>query len=67
MELINYPRFLHAIDEAIQGLELEARCYGYLEDSEHSELIRMLKEYQAKIEEKKNQEHDSWKAQMQKE
>lgn len=49
MTEIEYPRLLHAIEDAIRGLELEARCYGYLEDPEHTELIAMLQDYKATI------------------
>lgn len=52
METQDYPRFINAIDEAIQGLELEARCYGYREETEHTELITILQNYKAKIQEK---------------
>lgn len=49
MELINYPRFINAIEEAIAGLELEARCYGYTEDPEHVELIKYLQTYETSM------------------
>ena len=65
MELINYPRFLNAIDEAIRGLELEARCYGYSEDPAHVELIELLQAYKADLENKKKRGRYIWKAKHQ--
>lgn len=65
MERHDYPRFFKAIDEAIQGLELEARCYGYGEEPEHTELIAILQNYKAKMQENEKREYYIWKAKMQ--
>ncbi len=53
MESQDYPRFLNAIDEAIQGLELEARCYSYTDEPEYTELIALLQSFKAKMQERK--------------
>ncbi len=65
MERHDYPRFLKAIDEAIQGLELEARCYGYTDEPEHTELIDLLKKYKAEMTEKERRDYYIWKAKYQ--
>lgn len=65
MERQDYPRFFKAIDEAIQGLELEARCYGYLDEPEHTELINYLKTYKEKMKDNEHREYHIWKAKMQ--
>lgn len=65
MERQDYPRFLNAIDEAIRGLELEARCYGYGEAPEHSELIDYLKVYKEKMKDNERREYYIWKAKYQ--
>ena len=62
MELINYPRFINAIEEAIQGLELEARCYGYIEDPEHTELVELLQKYKTSMEAKQDAQERLLKA-----
>lgn len=65
MEVQDYPRFLKAIDEAIQGLELEARCYGYTDEPEHTELISVLQNYKAKMQENEKRDYYIWKAKHQ--
>lgn len=57
MESQDYPRFLNAIDEAIQGLELEARCYGYTDEPEHTELIELLENYKNKMKEARSKQY----------
>lgn len=58
METQDYPRLLNAIDEAIQGLEGEALCYGYREEPEHTKLVAYLKQYKAEL---KEQEKAAWR------
>lgn len=65
MQSQDYPRLLNAIDEAIQGLELEARCYSYTDEPEHTELIALLQNYKAELKEKEKREHYIWKAKHQ--
>ena len=67
MRHMDYPRLLNAIDDAIQGLQVEARCYGYTDEPEHTELISLIEEYKAKMEEAKQREYSVWKAKMERE
>lgn len=39
---INRPRFARSIQEALEGLELEARCYSWLDDPEYLEIKEYL-------------------------
>lgn len=41
---INIPRFARSIREALAGLELEARCYSWLDDPEYLEIKRYLED-----------------------
>ncbi len=42
-------RMRDAILDAINGLELEARSYGYQDAPEHTKLIAFLESYRAKL------------------
>lgn len=39
---INRPRFARSIREALEGLELEALCYSWLDDPEYLEITKYL-------------------------
>lgn len=39
---INVPRFARSVRDALDGLALEARCYGWLDDPEYLEIKRYL-------------------------